>query len=562
MIATEIERWTREKVEQLQFYIFPGGYSAYETRGDCTFDIEAAWQAVNFGPRFLQHVKGAKGGEPLELEEWQAAILAVLFGYKRPDGRRRYRMAYVEIPRGNGKSTMCAVIVGVLLYVDDEPGADIFSAAGTRDQAHEVFDPFKMNVLRNPDLDSISRCYQNAVTRLDSETGLAIGSYKAVSADAKFQHGGSPHGVIFDELHVQPNRDLWDVLQTGKVKRRQPLTVAITTAGFDRHSICWEQHQYAERVRDGMQSSPPFEDREFLPIIYAASPEDDWTDPDTWRKANPNLGVSISEEDLAKEVAKAKEIPAYENTVKRLHLDLWTEQDVRAIRMDKWDDCGGKVDAVKWRKEMLAELAGQSCVAALDIGGSGDLTALALIFGTKEPLTVLPFFWVPKDSATMRERRDRVPYSQWFKHFVTPTEGVAMDYDQVRADINTLGDAFGITELAVDRLFQGDQLMMQLAQDGFNVVAFGQGFMSMAAPTKRFLELVVRDGLRHGNNPVLRWMASNAATEQDSAGNLKFSKKKSLERIDGIVATVMGLARAMAGDEHQWFYERNPVEIG
>ena len=279
--------WTIEQVKRLSKYKFPGGYSAWDTREDCTFDAAHATLCVNFGPKFFRHVKSVKGNPPIYLEEWQAALIANTFGWMRPDGRRRYRNVYLEVGRGNGKSTLCVVIVGILLYLDDEPGADIFSAAGTRDQAREVFGPFKQNVLTNPTLKAISNAYQNSITRIDKRTGLPIGVYKAIAADADFQHGGSPHGIIFDELHVQPNRDLWDVLQTGKIKRDQPLTVAITTAGFDKNSICWEQRQWAERVRDGLVP-----DKEFLPAVYAAEKDDDWSSPKVWRKANPNLGVS------------------------------------------------------------------------------------------------------------------------------------------------------------------------------------------------------------------------------------------------------------------------------
>lgn len=765
--------WSKEEVWELQFFPFPGGYSAHETRGDCTFCVDTALLAVNFGPRFFRHVKGEKAGTPLYPEPWQAAIDACLFGYKRPNGLRRYRESYQEVPRGNGKSTRCVVVAGVLLYIDDEPGADIFSAAGTRDQAREVFSPFKLNVLSNKDLSSISQCYQNSVVRLDTKTGLPVGVYKAISADADFQHGGSPHGVIFDELHVQANRELWDVLHTGKIKRRQPLTVAITTAGFDLHSICYERRKYAEKVRDGVINDPSF-----LPVIYAANPlphvekfqsidairrldtmctcenlnanvaercwreacascatiagvektgkttasgaattqtgqfdaggcaphatnktsstgtqntrpsqsqsgqngqretntasmpqttdgecnqktnwrcqnsggtpntgcgesstkkcetakagsaqfatepsscasitamiqelsgacsappatralalsetlknlysahsttcaarlarldgdwllvdcpGDDWTSPETWEKANPNLGISIKLEDLAAECEKAKAIPGYENTFKRLHLDIWTEQDVRAIPMNAWDACGGGVDPVEWRREQLESLLHQPCVGGLDLGSTGDLTALVLLFGESKPFTLLPFFWVPQESAVKRERRDHVPYPQWIKQgFIFPTPLTMTDYDKVRLDINKLADDYGIRELAVDRLFQGAQLCMQLGRDGLPVQAFGQSFLMFAAPTKFFLELIMCDGIRHGNNPVLRWMAANAATDDDAHGNLKFDKKKSLERIDGIVASVMALGRVNFVEGPLDYYESHSLEM-
>jgi phage terminase large subunit-like protein len=530
-------RWTVKQVEKLQHWKFPGGYSAYETRGNCTFDTKWATRCVNFGPEFFKHVKGEKGGQPLLLEPHQAAFIANLFGWKRPDGLRRYRTAYREIARGNGKSTECIVIAGILLYLDDEPGADIFSAAGTRDQAREVFGPFKINVLDNESLREVSQCYQNAVVRLNESTGLPCGNFKAIAADADFQHGGSPHGIIFDELHVQPNRDLWDVLHTGKIKRRQPLTVAITTAGFDRLSICYEQRRWAEKVRDGAVDDP-----EFLPAIYAAEPEDDWTSPETWRKANPNLGVSIREEDIAKECAKAKEIPGYENTFKRLHLNLWTEQDVRWLTMDVWR----KGDAP------LPDLTGEPCWAGLDLSTTTDITALALVFPRNAGgFYLMCRFWVPGNNARRRSHRDRVDYLAWGARpeetGLTLTDGDVVDYDVVRRDINALNERYSIQEIAIDR-WNAAQITTQLQGDGFVIAPFGQGYGSMNPASKEFEKLVFQGALQHGGNPVLRWMAANVSLEQNAAGDIKPSKAKSTERIDGIVAAVMAVGRAATAE--------------
>jgi phage terminase large subunit-like protein len=535
VVSLPAQRWTRAKVKELQFYVFPGGYSAHETRGDCTFDLEAAYRAVNFGPLFFKHVKGEKGGQPIELEEWQAALIACMFGYKRPDGTRRYRMVYLEVPRGNGKSTLCVIIVGILLYIDDEPGADIFSAAGSRDQAKEVFNPFKLNVLGNADLCAISQPYQNSVTRLDETTGLPIGVYKAISAEAGLQHGGSPHGIIFDELHVQPDSELWDVLQTGKIKRTQPLTVAITTAGFDRNSICYIQHEYAEKVRDGLVT-----DQEFLPAIYAADRKADWTDPQTWRDANPNIGVSIKEAALAVECAKAKEMPSYENTFKRLHLNIWTEADVRWITFDKW----------QLGDEEVPDLTGCECWGGMDLSSTTDLSSLVLAF--KRPdggLYLLCWLWAPEEQARQRAKRDRAPYLEWANQgFLTLTPGSVVDYDRIRADVNEIGKQYNIREIAIDR-WNSTQLTSQLMGDGFEMALHGQGYASMSGPAKEFEAMVCSGSLQHGGNPALAWMASNVAIEQDAAGNIKPSKKKSVERIDGIVAAVMAVGRAVIAGE-------------
>lgn len=543
---TKTTKWSVKQVEKLQHWEFPGGYSAHETSEDCTFDAKFAAQAVNFGPTFFQHVKGAKGGEPIFLEEHQAAFIANLFGWKQPDGLRRYRTCYREIPRGNGKSTECVVIAGILLYLDDEPGADIFSAAGTRDQAREVFGPFKTNVLGNPSLSEISQTYQNSVVRLDENTGLPCGNYKAIAADADFNHGGSPHGVIFDELHVQPNRDLWDVLQTGKIKRRQPLTIAITTAGWDRNSICWEQRQYAESVRDGTIT-----DKSFFPIIYCAEPTDDWTDPAVWRKANPNLGVSIKECDFAAECEKARQLPSYENTFKRLHLNIWTEQAIRWIPMNLWDECLGDVP----------DLRGQSCCAGLDMSSTQDVTAFVMVFRVDDDsFAVLPRFWIPEATAAVKERTDHVPYRLWAQQgLVTLTEGNRVDHAKVRDDILKLRDEYNILEIAFDPWNAG-QISTELQNEGLTITEFRQGYATMSPAAKAFERMVLGKQLRHGGNPVLRWMASNVAIQRDHAENIKPVKDKSTGRIDGIVAAVMAVGRAATAQPAQeWWSPEDGV---
>lgn len=512
--------------------VFPGGYSPAETKGECWFDEKAADLAIRLSQRYFVHVKGPLGGQPLVPAPWQEDFYGTVFGWKRQDGRRRYRIAYCEIPRGNGKSTMCVVVAGDLLFVDDEPGADVFSVAGTRDQSKEVFGPFKENCMRHPTLKSRTRCYVNSIAHIDPKTGIPRGVYKAISADAAHQHGGSPHGVIFDELHVQPNRELWDVMWTGAVKRRNPLTVAITTAGFDRNSICYEQRLYAEKVRDGI-----IHDESFLPVIYAADPDDDWKDPATWRKANPNLGVSILEEDIAKECQRAIDIPGYENTFKRLHLNIWTEQETRWLSMDSWDACDAEFD--------LDELKGLDCYAGLDLASTTDIAALVLAFHHDGRLKLVPHFFVPKENIRKRSLRDRVPYEQWDSEgLLIATPGNVTDYDFIRAKINELQAVYEIKEIAIDR-WNATHLSTHLMADGFEVVMHGQGFADMTAPSKELERLVLSRELMHGGNAVLRWMASNVTAEQDAAGNLKPSKKKSTERIDGIVASVMAIGRAM-----------------
>lgn len=528
------------------------GYDPIATAGDAWFDIESAEKALQFFPELLRHVEGDQAGKPFVLQPWQQSFIGNLFGWKRVDSQgrivRRYRETFLYVPRKNGKTPLAAGICLYCLFCDDEPGAQVYSAAADKDQAALLYRHAKGMVEQEPELQGRAQIYTalKSIVRRDDPAS----AYRVLSADANTKHGGNSHCVLIDELHAQPNRELVDVLQTSMASlgRRQPLLIHITTADYQRPSICNEKYEYACKVRDQV-----LDDTSFLPVIYEVKAGEDWTKPDIWAKANPNLGVSVSLDYLERECKRAQETPTFENTYKRLHLNMRTEQDVRAIDMVKWKACGhgygsGGADPQEWRRSMLARLRGRPCYGGLDLGSTSDLTALALLFHAEDlPLPLLPFFWVPAAAIERRVKRDRVPYDVWARQgFLKTTEGDITDYDTVRADLNELAGAYGIVELAVDRVFQGAQLCTQLAGDGFEVIAFGQGFLSMAAPVKRFLELVAAAELDHGGNPVLTWMASNAATEDDPAGNQKFSKKKSTEKIDGIVAGVMPLGRWMA----------------
>ncbi|MEE9296976.1 MAG: terminase TerL endonuclease subunit [Phycisphaerae bacterium] len=490
---------------------------------------------MEFFEHCLTLTAGEWRGQPFLLQPWQRAIVANLFGWKRPDGTRRYREAFVYVPRKNGKSELAGGLGNFLIFADAEPGAQVYCAAADREQARLVFNAAKTMVQAEPEMTARSKVYTNAI--VVEATGSVL---KVVSAEAYSKHGINAHGIIIDELHAQPNRELVDVLCTSTGARRQPLIIHITTADFDREgSICNEKYDYACKVRDGVIDDPAF-----LPVIYEAQPDDDWTDPRVWARANPNLGVSVSREYLERECRRAQETPSYENTFKRLHLNLRTQQDVRWLSLETWDACGGAaIDETA--------LEGRTCYAGVDLSATTDLSALVLVFHDDDGgITVVPRFWMPADNALKRERRDRVPFQTWARQgYIEMTPGNVVDYDRIRGRINELQTQFDIREIAIDR-WNSTQLAVQLQGDGFEVVTFGQGFRDMTAPTKEWEKLVISAKLRHGGHPVMRWMASNVAVETDAAGNLKPSKKHSTERIDGIVAGIMALGRAMVRDQN------------
>ena len=476
---------------------------------------------MRFFEKHLTHSKGELGGKPFLLEPWQRDYVGKLFGTMNGDVRQ-YRTSLLAIPRKNGKSTLCAGIALKLMF-DGEPGAEIYSCAADRDQARLVFEMAKVCVESSPKLRSRLRVFRNSIVREDTHT-----TYKALSAEAFTKHGLNAHGIIFDELHAQPDRELWDVMTTSTGARRQPLCVAITTAGYDRKSICWEIWRYALAVRDGA-----IKDATFLPAIYAAEPADDWTAEPTWRKANPNLGVSVKLDDLRVRCKRAQDMPSEENTFKRLHLNMWTEQDTRFLQMSHW---------AQGDKPCPVMLDGRECFGGLDLATTYDTTCFCLLFPLDDgSFWAEPHFWIPEENMRDRVKRDRVPYDVWAKAgklHLTP--GNVTDFDQVRADIVALSKKYNIRQVAIDR-WNAHQITGQLQGEGINVLGFGQGYGSMSSPTAALEAAVVGGKLLHGGHPVLAWQASNVAVQSDHQGNKKPSKAKSTERIDGIVALIMAL---------------------
>lgn len=492
---------------------------------------EAAQRVADFCAKFLRHSKGQWAGKPFDLLDWQRRdVIDPLFGWVRPDGTRRYRMAYISMAKKNGKSALMSALGLYGLVADNEPGAEVYSAAADREQATIVFNESANMVEASGEL---LRVLEVVRSRKRIVYAAKRSWFQALSADVPTKEGLNAHYILFDELHAQKTHDLFDTLRYAGLARRQPLFLEITTAGYDRHSICFEQYDYASKVRDGI-----IDDLSFFSYVAEVAEDADWKDRAEWAKANPSLGVTVTEEDFEHDFQEAVESTTKENRFRRYRLNQWTEQDVRWLNMDQWDACGEGADA--------DELAGQTCYAGLDLSTVRDVSAFVLYF--PDTGDVLPFFWAPKDGAAKRQRKDRVPYLTWAKAgHMELTPGNVVDYDVIRKRIGELAALYNIREIAIDR-WNSTQLQTQLMGDGHAVVQFGQGFASMTAPTKELEKLVLGGKLRHGANPVLRWMASNVTVETDAAGNLKPSKKKSTEKIDGIVALVMALGRALESD--------------
>ena len=516
------------------------------TNGDIKAEAVVKW--INQ----LKHTKGKWAGVNFNLRDWQIEdIIKPIFGRLHPDGRRVTRTAYVEIPRKNGKSELAAAIGLYLLFADNEIGAEIYVAAGDRDQASLVFNVAAQMVRMDETLSANSKIVdsQKRIVRHDKGSFL-----RAISAEAYTKFGFNASGIIFDELHVQPNRQLWDTLTTSTGAREQPLTFAITTAGFDKHSVCWELHEYAQRVKKGI-----VKDDTFLPVVYSADREDDWKDEEVWHKCNPALGDFRSLDEMREYCTKAAEIPAIENTFRRLYLNQWTAQEVRWLPMDKWESCaGGQV------KEK--ELVGRTCYAGLDLATIYDLTAFVLVFPNEDDTyTILPRFWIPQEGMRKRAERDKVPYDIWVQQgLITATPGEATDYKWVIDEISRCAAKFDLREIAYDR-WGAAKIIQDLQEMGFedeksewagrHLIQFGQGYKSFSPPTKELMKLVLEKKIHHGGNPVLHWNADNLVVRLDPAGNVKPDKEKSTEKIDGVVAMIMGLDRALRAQAEPSIYE-------
>lgn len=499
---------------------------------DSYYDKEYADFAVAF-IESLCHTKGTWAGKPFELMDWQEQIIRDLFGILKPNGYRQFNTAYIEIPKKNGKSELAAAVALLLTCGDGEQRAEVYGAAADRQQASIVFDVAADMVRMCPALNKRVKILASQKRLIYEPTNSF---YQVLSAEAYSKHGFNVHGVVFDELHSQPNRKLYDVLTKGSGDARmQPLFFLITTAGTDTHSICYEVHQKAQDIIDGRKIDPTF-----YPVIYGADDTEDWTSPKVWKKCNPSLGETIGIDKVKTACESAKQNPGEENSFRQLRLNQWVKQAVRWMPMDKWDKCAFAVNE--------EQLEGRVCYGGLDLSSTTDITAFVLVFpplDEEDKYIILPYFWIPEDTLDLRVKRDHVPYDVWERQgYLQTTEGNVVHYGYIEKFIEQLGKKFNIREIAFDR-WGAVQMVQNLEGMGFTVVPFGQGFKDMSPPTKELMKLTLEQKLAHGGHPVLRWNMDNIFIRTDPAGNIKADKEKSTEKIDGAVATIMALDRAI-----------------
>lgn len=517
-----------------------------------SFDPEQAQHAIDFFG-FLRHSKGEWAGKTFELADWQTFVIAMLFGWRRADGTRRFREAYIEIPRKNGKSTLLSGIGLYLFFADGEQGAEVYTAATKMDQAKIVHSESISMVRKSPLLAA-----RITITKNNLAVVATNSKYQPVGADSETLDGLNVSGAVIDEYHAHKTSGIFDILNTATGARSQPLIVVITTAGSNKaKSPCGIKNEYCTKVL-----LTTVQDDDIFAFIATIDKDDDWTDERVWFKANLNLGVSAKLDDLRRKARVAKQLPSAQNSFRRLHLNEWTEQNERWLDLEVWDACAGDVDA----RELPEYLRGRVCYGALDLASTRDIAAFVLWFpplDDEEHGYLLVRFFVPDENIAERASRDRVPYPAWKdEEWLEATPGNITDYEFIRKAVHEAAEEYQLEQVGYDR-WNASQLVTQLVADGIDMVPVGQGFAGMAGPTKSFEGKILGKKLAHGGHPILRWMAQNVSVRRDPADNMKPDKATSGEKIDGIVAAIMaiGIAELQAGDSTSSVYDDEDLKI-
>lgn len=503
------------------------------------FDAERAAAAIDWIETHCRHIKGELAGQLIRIEDFQRAVVANLFGWVDDEGFRRYRRCLFYVPRKNAKTTLAACIALYVFFEDNEPGAELYAAAAKEKQAKIVWRIARSMIVKEPKL--VARLhrgkpYVNSILLDDEET-----FFQPIASEGKSEHGGSVHFAVIDELHAQANPDIMEAMRTGVGGRRQPLILLLTTADVVGESVCNEELEYAKMVRDngGRRDRPGF-DPSYLPVVFEASTEDDWTDPVVWQRVNPLYATSPTiRRTLEAECRTARDKPSYVNPFRRWYLNVQVESAVAFFDMAAWDRCGEPFDA--------SQLRGRRCYAGGDLGETRDLTAFVLYFPVGG--YILPWFWVPEEAANKREKRNDPIYRKWRDSgHLTITEGNVLDYTHVLEKVDEIATQFEIINIGLD-LYNSRQLVQQFQSRGHECYEVRTAALSMNEPMKRLYDDLQLGRLRHGGHPVLRWNAANTKVSTDKYGNIAPVKPRSFAKIDGIVALAIAYGRAIMSPE-------------
>ena len=508
------------------------------------FDRKAAQRAISFIER-LKHTKGQWAGLRFKLEPWQQFIIWNIFGWKMADGTRRFRYAYVEIARKNGKTALSAGIGLYMLFADGESRPEVYSAATVKDQARICFSD-AVEIVKATDLKNYLTTYRNSIVY-----ELKGGMMKPLSSDYGTHDGLNPSCGIIDEFHAHKDSGMFDVIKSAFGARKQPLMFIITTAGFNKAGACYAYRDNVIKILRGIN-----EDDTLFGIIYTMDANEEWDNPQMWIKSNPNLGVSLFPNYLEDQVNDAKNRQEAVRNVMTKNVNLWVDAEKTWILDDAWMKCVGTTE--------IEDLRGCECWGGLDLSNVSDITAFVLIFHENDKFQLLPFFWIPEEKMLEKIRKENINYDLWVKAgFVKVTSGNVLDYEFVKADILQIVEIYDLQSSAYDR-WNSSQTIIDLQNEGMECNPFGQGYGSMSAPSKEFEKLVLSEKIEHFGNPVLRWMLSSTLIKTDPAGNIKPDKEKSVQKIDGIVASIMALGEwmtAQAEDDNDPYSKRGMLSF-
>lgn len=530
--ASSVAKPRRDKWSAESFNTLPR-YDAIATRGDCVWSPTAAKHVIQFIERLCRYTEGEWAGKPFVLLPWQRALVGNLYGWLRPDGTRRYRQAHILIPRKAGKTELAAALALYHLLADDEPTPSVYGIARDRKQAKLCLSRACRMSQSDPLLKQRTEIYQNRLTAPQS-----YGAYAILSADAPGAHGLNTSACIADEIHAMENRrDLWEAIMTSMGARRQPLMISITTAGTLRESLEHDLFQYAVRICEGTVVNPAF-----LPCLHYADAEAEWDKEATWKASNPSLGHTVKLNWYKEEAKRAQDQPSYESPFRTYYLCQHITASDRWIRMHDWDACKEEID--------VARLRGLPCYLGVDLAQTTDLSSIAAVWIDGDRMIVRNWNYAPEVGAVNRTRRDGVPYVEWSKRgWLTLTEGDTTDYAFIVKQIETLAKENQVRIVAYDP-YNAQNLANELESKGINVVRVPQSFLNLATPTQMWERSVMGKKLSHDGNPVLSWAMSNCVVERDANGNPRPSKKRSVERIDPIVAAIIAIAASLH-DEQQ-----------